>query len=88
MREFIVKYKIPIAAAVAVIIIAGVLFGRLSKKSDQTTDIAYVETVENLTGQNASLGIVNRFSGVVEPQGLWTVQKNGDVDVKEIYVSE
>ncbi len=88
MREFIEKFKIPIAAAVAVIIIVGILFGRLSKKSDRTTDIAYVETVENLTGQNASLGIVNRFSGVVEPQGLWTVQKNGDVDVKEIYVSE
>ena len=88
MREFIRKYKIPIAAAVAVIILAVVLISRLSGKEDKSGEIAYVETVENLTGQNASLGIVNRFSGVVEPQGLWTVQKNSDVDVKEIYVSE
>ena len=88
MKEFIVNHKIPIAAALAGVIIAAVLFGRLTKKSDLPADIAYVETVENLTGQNASLGIINRFSGIVEPQGLWTVQKNGDAEVKEIYVSE
>ena len=49
---------------------------------------AYVETVENLTGQNASLGMINRYAGVIEPQGTWSVTRNSDVEVEEIYVSE
>ena len=44
--------------------------------------------MENLTGQNASLGMINRYAGIIEPQGTWSVAKNSDVDVKEILVSE
>lgn len=86
MKEFIMKYKIQIAAAVIVIAAVLVIAAKLLGKGGGSDRIAYVDTVESLTGQNASLGMVNRFSGVVEPQGLWSVSKNNDVDVKEIYV--
>ena len=86
MKEFIMKYKIQIAAAVLAIAAVLVIAVKLSGKGGGSERIAYVDTVESLTGQNASLGMVNRFSGVVEPQGLWSVSKNNDVDVKEIYV--
>ena len=86
MKEFIMKYKIQIAAAVLAIAAVLVIAVKLSGKGGGSDRIAYVETVESLTGQNASLGMVNRFSGVVEPQGLWSVSKNNDVDVKEIFV--
>lgn len=86
MKEFIMKYKIQIAAAVLAIAAVLVIAVKLSGKGGGSERIAYVDTVESLTGQNASLGMVNRFSGVVEPQGLWSVSKNNDVDVKEIFV--
>ena len=88
MVEFIQKNKIWIAIAAAVLIIAAVLVFRHAGSGSLNEGTAYVETVENLTGQNASLGMINRYSGVIEPQGTWSVSKNSDVDVKEIYVSE
>ena len=78
-----------IAAAVIIVILAAAVLFMRSRKADSSTDnTAYVETVANLTGRNASLGMVNRFSGVVEPQGTWSVARNSDVDVEEILVSE
>ena len=89
MSEIWSKYKKWIIAAAAVIVIAAVfLFVRSRKTGSNTEDVAYVETVANLTGRNASLGMVNRFSGVVEPQGTWSVAKNSEVDIEEILVSE
>lgn len=49
-------------------------------------ETAYVETVTNLTGQGMSLGSVNRFSGVVESQETWSVVRNTEVEVEELYV--
>ena len=88
MVEFIQKNKKWIAIAAAALIIAAVLIFRQAGSGSLNEGTAYVETVENLTGQNASLGMINRYSGVIEPQGTWSVSKNSDVDVKEIYVSE
>ena len=89
MKDFIAEHKIQIAVAAVAVIIAAVLAGRFALKDNSSpSETAYVDTVENLTGQNASLGLINRFAGVVEPQGLWTVSKNADVEIKEIYVSE
>ena len=34
------------------------------------------------------LGLINRFAGIVEPQGTWSVAKNSDVEVKEVFVEE
>ena len=89
MSEIWSKYKKWIIAAAAVIVIAAVfLFVRSRKTGSNTEDVAYVETVANLTGRNASLGMVNRFSGVVEPQATWSVAKNSEVEIEEIMVSE
>ena len=89
MKDFIAEHKILVAAAAVIIILAAALAGRTALKDNSSPgETAYVETVENLTGQNASLGLINRFAGVVEPQGLWTVSKNADIEVKEIYVTE
>ena len=88
MVEFIQKNKKRIAIAAAVLVIAAVLVFRHAGSGSLNEGTAYVETVENLTGQNASLGMINRYSGVIEPQGTWSVSKNSDVDVKEILVSE
>ena len=89
MSEIWSKYKKWIIAAAAVIVIAAVfLFVRSRKTGSNTEDVAYVETVANLTGRNASLGMVNRFSGVVEPQATWSVAKNSEVEIEEILVSE
>ena len=89
MSEIWSKYKKWILAAAVIIILAAVVFFVHSRKADSgTDDAAYVETVANLTGRNASLGMVNRFSGVIEPQGTWSVAKNSEVDIEEILVSE
>lgn len=88
MMEFVQKHKIWIAAAAAVVIAAAFLIFRQAGAGSADGGTAYVETVANLTGQNASLGMINRFAGVIEPQGTWSVNKNADVEVEEIYVSE
>lgn len=88
MVDFIQKNKKWIAIAAVALIIAAVLIFRRAGSGSLNEGTAYVETVENLTGQNASLGMINRYSGVIEPQGTWSVSKNSDVDVKEIFVSE
>lgn len=89
MSEIWSKYKKWILAAAVIIILAAVILFVRSRKADSgTDDAAYVETVANLTGRNASLGMVNRFSGVIEPQGTWSVAKNSEVDIEEILVSE
>ena len=83
MKEFILKYKIQITAAIILIAAVLVIAAKMLGEGSGSDRIAYVDTVESLTGQNASLGMVNRFSGVVEPQGLWSVSINNDVEVKE-----
>ena len=88
MKEFIVSHKISIAVVLAAVIAACFLAVRLAAPAGTGGETAYVETVENLTGQNASLGLINRFAGVVEPQGTWSVTKNSDADIKEIFVEE
>lgn len=89
MSEIWSKHKKWILAAAVIIILAAVILFVRSRKADSgTDDTAYVETVANLTGRNASLGMVNRFSGVIEPQGTWSVAKNSEVDIEEILVSE
>ena len=88
MGEFIQKNKKWIAIAAVAVIVAAVLIRRHAGAGSLNEGTAYVETVENLTGQNASLGMINRYAGIIEPQGTWSVAKNSDVDVKEILVSE
>lgn len=88
MSEFVQKNKKWIALAAVIVIAAGVLIWKQAGSGSSGEGTAYVETVENLTGQNASLGMINRYAGVIEPQGTWSVTRNSDVEVEEIYVSE
>ena len=88
MTEFVQKYKIWIAAAAIIVIAAAALLFRKAGAGGTDGGTAYVETVANLTGQNASLGMINRFAGIIEPQGTWSVNKNTDAEIEEIYVSE
>lgn len=88
MGEFFSEHKKQAVAAAIVLILAVILVWKFTGSKDSSQEgIAYVETVGNLTGQNASLGMINRFAGVIEAQGTWSVSKNSDVDVKEIFVS-
>ena len=88
MSEFVRNNKKWIAAALLAVIAAGILIWKFADAGSSDGAVAYVETVENLTGQNASLGMINRFAGIIEPQGTWSVAKNNDVEIEEIYVSE
>ena len=88
MKEFISKHKVLIAVVLIALIAACILIPRLRRAGSAPGETAYVETVENLTGANASLGLINRFAGVVEPQGTWSVNRNNDVEIKEIFVKE
>ena len=88
MAEYIHKNKKWIAIMAALLVIAAVLGFRYTGAVSSNEGTAYVETVGNLTGQNASLGMINRYPGVIEPQGTWSVSKNSDAGVKEIYVKE
>ncbi len=88
MTEFVQKYKIWIAAAAIIVIAAAAFLFRQAGARGTEGGTAYVETVANLTGQNASLGMINRFAGIIEAQGTWSVNKNADAEIEEIYVSE
>ena len=78
------KRKWILAAAVIIAaVLAGFLFFR---RGSDSTGTAYVDTVANITGRSSELGIANRFAGVVESQETWSVNKNSDVEVEEIYV--
>ena len=55
MVDFIQKNKKWIAIAAVALIIAAVLIFRRAGSGSLNEGTAYVETVENLTGQNASL---------------------------------
>ena len=48
----------------------------------------YVSRVSNIMGLGSGNGTLNRYAGVVESQGEWTVKADGDKRVKELYVNE
>ena len=77
------KRWILIGAAIIVVAAAGLF---LVRRTGGQAGTAYVDTVASLTGQGNGLGITNRFAGTVESQETWSVNKNSDVEVEEIYV--
>ncbi len=86
MKAFEGKKKwIVIAAVIAA---AAVLAFVLLRRSGGSSGTAYVDTVASLTGQNGALGISNQYAGTVESQETWSVNKNSEVDVKQIFVTE
>ncbi len=83
------KVGIIIAAAVVVVAAAGGglwYFLKGSSTGGSSADKVYVESVSSLTSSNS--GVQNRYSGVVEPQETWEVNRNGEKTVKEVFVAE
>ena len=78
-----------IAIIIAVCAAAGCLvwfFLFRNTAGGKNQEIAYVETIANLTGLGSGSGMINRYAGVVEAQESWSVQQNADAAIKEIKV--
>ena len=85
------KKKIGIVIAVVVIIAAAVgggawYFLNGNMGIGNSADKVYVEKVSSLNVANA--GVQNRYSGVVEAQESWKVNKEPDREVKEVFVEQ
>lgn len=74
--------------ALAVIILGGVVLLSIKNGESDDGNKIYVESVGVITGDYGSLGIQNRFSGVVEPQETLEIKLDSSKKVKEIYVEE
>lgn len=76
--------------AAAALILAGAaiwfFFFRGAEAPSDPNEIAYVSSVSDITG-SGSLGMVTKFSGVVEPQKTLSVQKDETKKVAELYVT-
>lgn len=85
------KKKVGIIIGVVVLAAAatvgGLYFsGKIGYKAGGSEDKVFVQTVSTVMSQYG--GDNNRYSGVVEPQGSWDVNKDGDRTVKEVFVKE
>ena len=78
---------IGVVAAVAAVSVGGLYFsGVLGGGSGNSADKVYVQTVSTVMQQYSGDG--NRYSGVVEPQDTWEVNKDADRTVAEVFVKE
>ena len=83
------KNRKMIIAAVVIVAAALGIFWFLNgkgKESDKGDNVAYVSSVAQLTGQYASNGVFNRFTGVIEPQATKAFNKRDDGEIAEIFV--
>lgn len=85
------KKKIGIIIAVVVIIAAAAgggawYFLNGNMGIGNSADKVYVEKVSSLNVANA--GVQNRYSGVVEAQESWKVNKEPDREIKEVFVEQ
>lgn len=85
------KKKVGITIAVAVATVAAVggglwYFLKGNENGGSSADKVYVESVADKNSVNA--GAQNRYSGIVEPQETWEVNKNEEKEVKEVFVKE
>lgn len=85
------KKKVGIIIAVVIVIAAAagagawyLLNGNIG--AGDKRDKVFVEKVSNLTSANT--GAQNRYSGVVEPQESWKVDKDMEREIKEVFVEE
>lgn len=84
------KKKVGIALA-AVILIAAAGGGawyllKGNGAGGDSADKVYVESVSSLNSSNS--GAQNRYSGIVEPQESWKVNKEEERQIKEVFVQE
>lgn len=80
------KVKITMISMLVIVIavVIGVFVSRGSSSSDGLT--AYVDSVSMITGLGSSSGLMNRYSGVVEPQETIQINRNQERKIKELYV--
>ena len=74
-------------ASIVLVLLISIWF-LVFRKSSSPADgvVAYTTPVSMLT--NTSIGTVNRYAGVVEPQKTIKIQKASDKNVKEVFVKE
>ena len=78
---------IGVVAAVAAVTAGGLYFsGKLGGGVGNSSDKVYVQTVSTVMQQNSGAG--NRYSGVVQPQDTWEVNKDADRTIAEVLVKE
>ena len=76
---------IGVVAVVAAVTVGGLYFsGVLGGGSGSSSDKVYVESVSTLMGQGISGN--NRYSGVVEPQKSWDVNRDESRTIDEVFV--
>lgn len=82
------KIGIIVAAVAAAAAIGGGAWYFLKEKggSGSKADKVYVETVESLTAANS--GSQSRYSGIVEAQETWEVNKDAEREIKEVFVKK
>lgn len=76
--------KKKVAIMISVVVAAATTLGGCTGES--SADKVYVESVASLVSTNS--GVQNRYSGVVEPQEVWEVNRNPEKTVKEVFVAE
>ena len=77
-----------IGGIAAIVLLAGVLWFFLGRGgSSSGEEVVYVSPVSVVTGQG-SLGIQQRFSGIVEPQQTYEVEAQQDRAIKEVHVEK
>lgn len=78
---------IVILLVLAILVGAGIFFGKKFLKKDNTEDgrLVYVESVASITGHGT--GISNRYMGVVEAQETKKVDKDDSKKISEIFVN-
>lgn len=86
------KWMIGGAAAGVVLVAAVVGFifldGNSGESSKDGENLVYVDSVATITGLGSGNGMINRFSGVVEPQETLEIKLPSEKTVKEVYVKE
>ncbi|MBR0398556.1 MAG: HlyD family efflux transporter periplasmic adaptor subunit [Eubacterium sp.] len=82
-KKRVIIITIVVAAAAAFLLWWFLLRDGAGRKNQE---VAYVQTVAEITGLGDSTGLVNRYAGVVEAQESWSVKQDSDAKIKEILV--
>lgn len=85
-KVIIISSAIVVAVAAAALILYFTVFRQSGP--DTSKGSVYVESVAALTGSGNNYGVLNRFTGVVDPQETLEIQKSSDKTVKEILIKE
>lgn len=88
MIELTKKKKLIIGGAAASAVILGVGIFAVTRGSSGGNGEAEAYTTQVSMLTTSSVGLVDRFAGVVEPQQTLKIQKASDKNVKEVFVKE